>query len=138
MKKIVLIACVKRKLGRPAKAKDLYISDLFKKSLKYAYLLMPDKIFILSAKYHLVELEKTIEPYELTLKKMSSGERRNWANKVLNDLCKVADLNSDEIIFLAGIPYRQFLEPHMYNCSIPMKGLRFGEQLNFLKSHIHE
>jgi len=42
MKKIVLISCVKTKLDRKAKAKDLYSSDLFKKNLEYAKLINPD------------------------------------------------------------------------------------------------
>ncbi len=35
-KKIVLISCVSKKLAHRAKAKELYISTLFKLNLKYA------------------------------------------------------------------------------------------------------
>jgi len=58
MKKIILIQCSKKKLIKPAKAKDLYISPLFKKSLAYAFMLNPDKIFILSAKHNLLPLNR--------------------------------------------------------------------------------
>ncbi len=54
MKQIVLISCVSKKLNAKSKAKDLYISPLFKKNLKYATSLNPDETFILSAKYGLV------------------------------------------------------------------------------------
>ena len=36
MAKIVLISCVSKKLDHSAKARDMYISPLFKLSLKYA------------------------------------------------------------------------------------------------------
>ncbi|MBM3254365.1 MAG: hypothetical protein FJZ16_08945 [Candidatus Omnitrophica bacterium] len=51
MKRIILISCVKEKLKKPVKAKDLYISDLFKKSYIYAQLSKPDNIFILFASF---------------------------------------------------------------------------------------
>ena len=57
MVKTVLISCVSKKLDHSAKARDMYISPLFKLSLKYAQKLNPDKIFILSAKYHLLPIE---------------------------------------------------------------------------------
>jgi len=47
-KKIRLISCVSKNLNCKAKAKDLYTSPFFKKSLAYARKLNPDKIYILS------------------------------------------------------------------------------------------
>ena len=57
-KTIVLIPCVSKKLNYGAKAKDLYISPLFKYSLAYARKLNPDMIYILSAKHRLVDLNE--------------------------------------------------------------------------------
>jgi hypothetical protein len=136
MKKIALIACVKKKLGRPARARDLYISPLFKKNLAYAHVLKPDKIFILSAKYYLLPLDKTISPYNLTLNKMSTKEIKVWAKKVIDELKKVADLNNDAFIFLVGENYREFLVPKIRNYKIPMKGLGIGKQLKFLTDRL--
>lgn len=70
MKKIVLISCVSKKVSRKAKAKDLYISPLFVGNLRYARSLKPDNIFVLSAKYGLLELETEVDPYNTTLKDM--------------------------------------------------------------------
>ena len=67
MANIILISCVSKKLNKKARAKDLYISPLFKFNLRYAKSLKPNKIFILSAKYGLVPLEKEIDPYNQTL-----------------------------------------------------------------------
>jgi hypothetical protein len=136
---LILISCVKTKLNRKAKARNLYLSDLFKKTLQYAELLRPDKIFILSAKYGLVALDDEIEPYEKTLNTASSREIKEWANSVVQRLRTVTDLNQDEFVFLAGDKYRKCLLPHIKNYEIPMLGLSFGRQLQWLGEKIgHE
>lgn len=133
MKKIILISCVSKKLGHRAKARDLYVSDLFKKGLKYAEAQKPDKIFVLSAKYGLVDLEEEIETYNETLNEKSQDEIKVWAEGVLEKLKEFVDLGEDEFIFLAGENYRKFLIPHIKNYKIPMQGLGIGKQLGFLK-----
>jgi len=130
---IVLISCVSQKLPQRAKAKDLYISTLFKLNLKYANRLKPDSIYILSAKHGLLSLEQEIEPYEQTLNNMRTAEIKEWAGKVLNQLSKVAPLDEAEFTFLAGDKYRKYLLPHIKNVEVPLKGLRIGEQLQRLK-----
>jgi len=139
MAKIVLISCVSKKLHHKSKAQDLYVSPLFQKNLRYAKSLNPDKIFILSAEYGLLDLNREIEPYDKTLNKMSSNEIKEWANSVLNQLQKVSDLDKDEFVFLAGNNYRKFLLPHIKNYKIPMLGLGIGKQLKWLTEKIkHE
>jgi len=133
MKRIVLISCVSKKLPYKSKVKDLYISTLFKLNYRYAQSLKPDKIFILSAKYGLLNPEEEIEPYNETLNTKSSSEIQQWANKVILDLEKQTDINNDEFIFLAGNNYRKFLIPYIKNFEIPLKGLTIGKQLSFLK-----
>ena len=49
--RIVLISCVAKKKSTPAKAKDMYVSPLFKGAYSYAHKLGADRIFVLSAKY---------------------------------------------------------------------------------------
>jgi hypothetical protein len=120
------------KLKRSAKARDLYISPLFKKALAYAYTFSPHNIFILSAKYHLVSLDQIISPYDLTLNDMSTREIKAWADKVTDQLEEKADLDRDEFVFLAGTNYRRFLNPRMKRYKIPMEGLGIGKQLRFL------
>jgi len=138
MAKIVLISCVSKKVSHPAKAKDLYISPLFKYNLHYAYLLKPEKIFILSAKHGLLSLDKKVTPYNTTLNLMSAVQIKKWAKNVLITLSKFTDLKKDEFIFLAGENYRRYLIPHIKHYSIPMKGLRIGQQLSFLKKIVNE
>lgn len=136
MRKIVLISCVSKKLNKKSKAKDLYISPLFKYNLKYAQSLNPDKIFILSAEYGLLNLDEEIMPYDKTLNKMSDKEIKEWSNNVLSKLNKLTDLNEDEIIFLAGERYRKHLILHIKNYKIPLQGLGIGKQLKYLKEKV--
>lgn len=132
MATVVLISCVSKKLNKPAPAHELYISDLFKKNLAYARKLKPKAIYILSAKYGLVPLEKRIAPYNKTLNTMKDKQVRAWAELVLKDLRgKVG--KKDQVIFLAGERYRKYLAPEFSKVSVPMRGLGIGKQLAFLK-----
>ena len=88
--------------------------------------------FILSAQYGLVHPDELIAPYDLTLNAMPVADRRRWASRVLTQL--EPHLNGiRSVTFLAGRRYREFLEPSLRSrglaVSIPMEGLRIGEQL---------
>lgn len=137
-RKIVLIGCVKQKRSQKCKARDLYISDYFKKNLGFAQTLNPDEIFILSAKYGVVALDDEIEPYEKTLNNMPAQEIRQWATRVLEQLAEKTDLTNDRFIFLAGAKYRKYLIPHMTHVEVPLEGLRIGEQLHKLRESGNE
>src|SRR3974377_946105 len=109
MNTIVLISCGKKKSSHKAMAKDLYKGDLFKMNLAYARSLQPDNIFILSAKYGLVELEEELEPYDQTLNTMPTTDIKKWAEKVKEQMRGKIDFESDTVVFLAGEKYRKFL-----------------------------
>lgn len=136
MSKVILISCVSKKLPHKAQAKNLYVSPLFKMNLAFAHSLRPDKIFILSAKYGLVNLEQELEPYEQTLNKMSVHEIKKWAEKVKEQMKGKFNFENDEVIFLAGEKYRKYLLPLFRKVSIPLKGLSIGKQLQYLKNEI--
>jgi len=138
MKKIVLISCVSKKLDKKSTAEKIYISSLFKKNLSYAKTLAPDLILILSAKHGILRLNEEIEPYDKTLNKMDKKESEEWAESVLTQLKKIADLNNDRFIFLAGNNYRQNLLSEIKNYEIPMEGLKIGKQLKWLTDNLME
>jgi len=139
MRKITLISCVSKKLSQRAKAKDLYVSPLFKKNLQYANTLNPDAVFILSAKYGLVDIKDEIEPYDVTLNTMTTYQIRKWAEWVINQLRLVTDIENDEFTLLAGNNYRKYILPHLKHYKIPMEGLSIGRQLQWLTKNIcHE
>jgi hypothetical protein len=133
VRKIVLISCVSKKLATKSRACDLYTSPLFRLSWVYANRLLPDAVFILSAKYRLVAPEQEIEPYDTTLNDMSSRDLVDWADGVLAQLGEHADLKRDHFIFLAGYKYRQQLIRKMVSYEVPMLGLPIGKQLQYLK-----
>jgi hypothetical protein len=69
---------------------------------------------------------------------MSITDRRVWAERVALQLAAaVPDLG--QVVFLAGVRYREFIGNHLKNrgveVSAPMEGLRIGEQLRWLGQH---
>jgi len=130
MSTVVLVSCSAGKESKPMPAEKLYNSDLFKKQLEYVKKLAnSNNIYIISAKYHLVPLNKTIAPYNLTLKEMPANEREKWSEIVKKQLeQKGYNLQKDKFVFLAGNACRQYLEPHMKNVEVPFEGLRIGQQ----------
>lgn len=135
-KTIVLISCSSRKLDRRAKAQDLYISPLFKKSLRYALSLKPDNIFILSAKHHLLPLTKIVSPYDKTLNDMSDSDIKKWASKVIENLKKESNIRKDCFIMLAGSDYTKYLDGYLSETKTPLKGKRIGERLSWLTQEL--
>src|SRR5271170_4194379 len=102
MRRIVLVACGKRKGNSRAKARYLYQGELFQKSLAYAQSLERVAIYILSAKHGLLDLDTEIDPYDQTLKKMKIAGVKVWAQHVLEQLRCVANLREDQFTFLAA------------------------------------
>jgi cytoplasmic iron level regulating protein YaaA (DUF328/UPF0246 family) len=133
---IVLVSCVKSKRDEPCRAGEMYTSALFHKMMAYAQCLKPKRIFILSAKYGLLSPDDMIEPYEQTLKTMKTAERRTWARGVLSALRQNCDLDADTFVFLAGDAYRQNLVTHIKHYTVPMEGLAFGKQLQWLERQV--
>ncbi len=137
MRKIVLVECAsKQNIGsNQCRAKDLYTSQLFIKSLAYARTLTPNAIYILSSKYGLLSLEDEVKPYNVILKKSSIQNRREWARNVLASLKKVSDLENDEYIFLTGKTCLEFLVDEFDHYSDPLNGLRIGERMKWLNEN---
>lgn len=134
MRTIALISCGKSKRSESAPAHQLYTGALFQKSLAYARRIQADEIYILSAHYGLLDLAQEVAPYEKTLNRMSPSDVARWGDAVVAQLRSRADLASDRFVVLAGIAYRSQLVPHLTNVVFPLAGLRFGEQLKFLKA----
>jgi hypothetical protein len=137
-RKIVLVACVSKKNPMPMPARDLYISDWFRKASAYA-MRMADEWYILSAKYGLVAPHTVIEPYDETLNRMPAAARRAWAKRVSKDLGRVLQPEY-QVVILTGIKYRENLISPIreMGCSVkvPREGLGIGEQKRWLKKQL--
>lgn len=152
MSKIVLISCSKSKRTYKCKAREMYDkSDLFRKSWEYATLQKPDRIYILSAKYFLLDPEQVIEPYKVTLsyvskkerlknpdlKILNKEERKNWYTQIINQLNQVSDIKKDYFIILAGKRYIEGFIDQILNKECPLDG-NFCERKAWLKKKISE
>lgn len=137
-RRLFLVSCVKTKLPQPARAKDLYVSDWFRKA-RACVEREGGAWRILSAKYGLVDPEEVIQPYEKTLTTMRVVERRMWAAKVL-DALEPCLADADTVVFFAGKRYREFLEPSLRSrgvaLDVPMRGLSQGRQLAWLGARL--
>jgi hypothetical protein len=142
MAKIVLLSCTKSKLDKPSPAKDMYSpSPMFQKTKRYGETLKPDKMFILSAKYGLLPMDKQIEPYDLTLKNMKKDEKDKWGGLVKQQMGKMGvNPQSDKFTFLTGAEYMKPLESFIpsENIEKPMEGKRMGERLSWLNSQVQK
>lgn len=134
---VYLVSCVSQKRAWACEARDLYVSELFRKARRYVEA-SGCPWFILSAEHGLVAPGQVIAPYERTLNTMGVAERRAWAERVAAQLAEaVPDLS--RVVFLAGERYREFLARDLavreVAVSVPMQGLRIGEQLRWLGQH---
>ena len=130
---VVLIGCVKKKRNGPAPAKDLYVSDLFRKERAYAEG-TGSPWFILSAEHGLVAPESVLAPYDVRLSDTSADYRRRWGNSVVRDLVATAGRLDGKVVELhAGSAYtdaiRQGLRSEGAQVVEPLAGLGMGQRL---------
>lgn len=133
--RVALVSCVKRKRDSAAPARDLYLSQLFRGLRHYAEK-HADTWYILSAEHGVLRPDQVIEPYERTLNTMPKRERLAWAARVKQQLLEVLPIGA-EVILLAGLRYREEIEPFLrkqgFPVSVPLEGLTIGKQLQRLK-----
>ena len=135
--KVALISCSARKKTVSCVASEMYApSPLFSLSYEYAKQ-FADRIFILSAKYGLLEEDTHIETYNLNLADLSSKERRSWAQKVVLQLREKCEVEGDKFTILAGEKYYENLLPSLPKNSLPLEHVPFGSRTNALKQLIH-
>ena len=140
MADIALISCTKSKRGSTSPAALLYTSTLFNKSLLYAQTIAR-RTYILSAKHGLLNLEDTIDPYELSIKSLNRSEKIDWASRVGGRLRQLVKAK-DTVHLLAGREYYDPLLEHLneIRCivSYPLRGLSLGNRVSWLRKHNYE
>jgi hypothetical protein len=137
MRSLYLVSCVSHKKTAPAKAKDLYVSDWFRKARLYVER-SSAPWFVLSAEHGLTHPDAVIAPYEKTLNHMGVALRRDWAKKVMHQMDDGLP-QCEEIVIFAGARYREYLMTYLATRAsrvlTPMEGLRIGEQKSWLASN---
>ena len=136
---IGLVSCVKTKQDSPAKPKELYTSDYYRKMRSYAEK-EHDEWWILSAKHGLLDPEgPPIEPYDETLTGTGVAKKRDWAEKVYQELDEAGLLEPDvSLVIHAGQDYYGELLPLLRDrkgvaVDISTEGLSFGDTLSWYK-----
>lgn len=136
MTTIGLVGCAAAKLQRPAPARELYTSQLFKKASAYVEA-NSDRWYILSAKYGLVHPDEVICPYNMKLGSKEGPFVWDWAKDVVRNLEKELRFDHDvELLVLAGEQYRTLLHLTDIPARVPMEGMGIGQQLGFLTKEI--
>ena len=124
--KIGLIGCSKKKLVGNHLARDLYQGNLFQKSLAIAARLDLNMIYILSAKYGLLELDRYVDSYEDDLTIKNKTERLYWSELVKNKL------PTGKYYYFCGKKYWEFLP----SGSTMFQGRGIGEILSNLNQEL--
>ena len=130
---LLLVTCVKMKQQKPAAAKDLYASTLFKRQLAYAQH-AGAPWFILSAEHGLVAPEEWLAPYERYLADTPPTYRKAWGSWVVERLSllvgplrgKVVEVHASEE-YVAAI--RSHLQASGSTLVEPLRGLSLSRRL---------
>lgn len=132
MTTVGLVGCAAAKLKRPAPARELYTSALFRKSSAYVEH-HTDRWYILSAKHGLLHPDQVVEPNNMKLGRNQALPIWDWAAMVNEQLVReLSGVPNVRRLVLAGEHYRTVLRRTPFPYDVPMQGLGIGEQLGFL------
>jgi hypothetical protein len=136
---LLLLGCVKLKASSPQQAKDLYVSDLFRRRRRYA-----DQRglpwFVLSAEHGLLRPDDLVAPYDVELTAQPASYSRVWGAWVIERLrAELGSLTGVRLEVHAGDAYAQALgEPaRVAGAKLirPLQGLMLAEQLAWYLAH---
>ena len=134
--RLVLVGCVKSKVGHAAPAKDLYDSPLWQKRRRYAE--SSGMLWtILSAEHGLVDPDTILEPYDRYLGDEPAEYRRNWSARTAQQILERLETHGMKAVEVhAGRAYlenglRQRLEEPGVRVVTPLEGLGIGQQLGW-------
>lgn len=141
MTEIGLVGCASMKLKRPAQARDLYVSPLFRKASAHAAATC-DRWYVLSAKHGLLRPDDVVEPYDVKLGRTTRDPATNaptihgWAQRVREQLRQeLHGIPGAHLSILAGEQYRTIIYADFpWSHDVPMKGMGLGEQLAWLNA----
>ncbi len=135
----VIVGCSATKfpgIDFPVQAGLLYTGSFFQLCHAAAAYLTPlDRILVLSARYGLVSLDQTIEPYDLKLGQPGSIT----ADQVRAQAARRGLLDGEEIVVLAGGAYAEIARGVWPHAHFPLGGCRgIGEQRARLAALVNE
>jgi hypothetical protein len=107
-KKMCIVSCTAHKREAPMHAENLYSSELFYKSRRYAQAGF-DSWLILSAKYGLVRPCEILAPYDCKLTCLSQYERKALTRRVSQQAAMLFEASDDQITSICGEEYEDLL-----------------------------
>ncbi len=128
---IAIIGCGAAKKDGHHAARDLYMGNLFKAHLRFAERLKPRELFVVSAKYGLVQIDEELESYELKLADLDRGELGSWRRRVALDVEALTEMG-ELVVILSGEFYASWSDACHRRLSQPFAGLMVGERLQFV------
>lgn len=136
---LVIIGCVAQKLDRPAPARELYTSALWKGRRSYAEASgLPWYVF--SARWGLVTPDQVLEPYDRTFTGEWAGEWRTRLSATAAGVIIGAGYRRIELHM--GVAYHLLLSGMLERLGaqvlLPLKGLEIGEQLAWYSAQARE
>ena len=139
---IVFISCGALKMDIPCKAEKMYQGLYFQRTLKYARKLVKEneggQIFILSAKYGVLDLDEMIEPYNVALSEQSKEYRKEWGEKVIAQLTNKNLIGNKKVVFLASKCYREPLLTIYNDYEIPMEHCGINSRLGQMRNELYK
>lgn len=128
---LVIVPCGGKKLDRPASAGELYTGSYHRATRRAAAALGPRRVLILSALHGLVELHRTIEPYDLRM-----GQAGSVTAEILRGQAEqLGEAGAGDVVVLAGRAYARpvlAVWPHAQDVLAGTAGI--GDQLGRLKA----
>ncbi|MFC9634394.1 DUF6884 domain-containing protein [Streptomyces mirabilis] len=123
---LVVIPCGSRKLGRRARAADLYVGSYHRACRRAADALRPDRLLILSARYGLLDLDDVIDPYDTP-----HGAADAITVQALLKQATVRDIVLlDPVVALGGARHVGLVRTIWPHAHTPLAGIRgMGEQM---------
>jgi hypothetical protein len=130
---LVILGCGNKKLEtrKAVRADQLYTGGVFRAHHEIAAT-FGGVDYIVSAKHGLIPRTREILPYDLALSDLNPGDRKEWAQKVAEDVCRVAQEGAKQrrVVFLGGKAYAAWIPLTVKRCGLeveqPLEGLSVG------------
>lgn len=139
-RRIALVGCGKAKAMRPAPARMLYTGAPFRSALNVAVAEFGQDVWILSAKYGLVDPDEELAPYDLSMRNLDDSARWEWGRDVIRNLVDADYGNRVHLTVFAGEDYVDALRVHLpstWTLDEPMKGIAGqGRRLAPRRAHL--
>ncbi|WP_070120569.1 DUF6884 domain-containing protein [Bacillus marinisedimentorum] len=139
MKRVGLLATARKKQNRPAPVHSFYTSTLFQKSIAYAAQYY-DTLYFYNAKDGLLFPDTIMQPYDVSIRSLSSGQKLEWADRIVKQLSRHEPAGECSVFLHGGKVYRDYLEPALqkagFSFEVPLQGLGIGRQLSWYSDRL--